>query len=143
MTVFMQVANFNNEVRDGAKWWRNKVYGRWEPVVKTNEKFTLKDAVAMFSREDKFFYMTKKKESPGQVEFATLDEKFKEIFRKARDKEIKSLLDSGAIKILSLEESRQFRQQHPDHVLTSRYYGSVEAYRRFVGPAGELRPKSL
>ena len=75
----------------------------------------------MLFRQDKRFYMAKKKESPGQVEFSHLEEKFKKIFRKARDKEIKSLLDGGSIKILSLEESKKFRQQHPDHVLTSRY----------------------
>ena len=60
MTVFMQMANFDNEERDGAKWWQNKAYGRWEPTNSTNEKFTLKDSVAMFSRQDRRFYMTKK-----------------------------------------------------------------------------------
>ena len=103
--------------QDGARWWFDKVHGRWE--IAGNEKKTPKFTAALswvfYSYMDKRFYLTKKKESPGQVEFSKLPEKEKEIFRKARDKEIKSLLDSGAIKILSL------RKDFPDRVLPSRY----------------------
>ena len=51
----------------------------------------------------------------------SIDTKYKNIFRKSRAKEVASLLNSGAIKILSVEESRKFAKEHPDHVLTSRY----------------------
>ena len=80
-----------------------------------------KESAAFFSVHDRRFYLAKKKESPGQVTFSLLGEEEKKIFRQSRDKEIKSLLDSGAIKVLTLEESKAFRKAHPDHLLTSRY----------------------
>eukprot|EP00435_Cladocopium_sp_Y103_P059011 s3579_g21.t1 len=63
----------------------------------------------------------KVKTSPGQVEFRNLNPEHKAVFQKARDKEVQSLLDNKAIKILPLEESREFKRQHPECVLGSRY----------------------
>lgn len=57
----------------------------------------------------------------GQIEFKKLNEKHREIFRAARAKELKSLLDSGAISIMSREESREFEKNNPKHVLKSRF----------------------
>ena len=89
----------------------------------TTSKFNINEAGAVYNYSDKCMYLTKTKAktSPGQVEFRKLSEKHKNIFRQARAKEVKSLLDSGAIKILSLAESKQFLREHPNHVLTSRY----------------------
>ena len=84
-------------------------------------KFNINQAVGYFNNQDTCIYLSKAKTSPGQVEFKHLSEKYKKIFRLARAKEVKSLLDSGAIKILSVEESRKFMKEHPNHVLTSRY----------------------
>ena len=122
-STFMEVNNEIFDHQDGARWWFDKVHGRWEIAgnQKKTPKFTAALSWVFYSHVDKRFYLTKKKESPGQVEFSKLPEKEKAIFRKARDKEIKSLLDSGAIKILSIEESRQFRKDFPDRVLPSRY----------------------
>ena len=122
-STFMEVNNKIFDCQDGARWWFDKVHGRWEIAgnEKKAPKFTAALSWVFYSYADKRFYLTKKKESPGQVEFSKLPEKEKEIFRKARDKEIKPLLDSGAIKILSLEESRKFRKEFPDRVLPSRY----------------------
>ena len=86
-----------------------------------NAKFNLSQAEGVHNLNDKCIYLTKAKKSPGQVEFRFLPEKYKDIFRAARAKEVKSLLDSGAIKILSMAESKKFLQDNPDHVLTSRY----------------------
>ena len=86
-------------------------------------KFNSREAEAVYNDNDRCMYLTKTKAktSPGQVEFRRLSDKHKAIFRQARAKEVKSLLDSGAIKILSLAESKQFLRDHPEHVLTSRY----------------------
>ena len=86
-------------------------------------KFNAKESEAVYNEKDQCMYLTKSKAktSPGQVDFRHLPEKYKNIFRKSRAKEVASLLNSGAIKILSVEESRKFAKEHPDHVLTSRY----------------------
>jgi hypothetical protein len=86
-------------------------------------KFNVKESEAEYNEKDQCMYLTKSKAktSPGQVEFRHLPEKYKNIFRKSRAKEVASLLNSGAIQILSVEESRKFAKEHPDHVLTSRY----------------------
>ena len=87
----------------------------------SNDGFRTEDAVGMYSNADKCVYLTKAKTSPGQVDFKSLNAKHKEVFQKARAKEVQSLLDNKAIKILSVEESRAFRAKFPDHVLPSRY----------------------
>lgn len=55
------------------------------------------------------------------IEFRKLNDKHREILVKARTKEVQSLLDNKAIRILSLEESNKFRKEFPDHILPSRY----------------------
>ena len=106
---------------DAIKWWPNKVYDRWEPSATSKQTFTCKDAMATFVSSAKRFFITKKKESPREVVFRDLPEKYKKVFRKSRDKEIESLLKSGAITILSLKDSREFANKFPEYMLTSRY----------------------
>ena len=103
------------------KWWHDKARNRWEPVCKNKTTFTHDQAEAVYDYHEKKMFLTKKKESPGHVDFKKLPERLKKVFRKSRDKEINSLLSSGAIKILSVKESQEFERLHPDHVLTSRY----------------------
>ncbi|CAJ1392757.1 unnamed protein product [Effrenium voratum] len=102
----MEVYDQETEVQDGAR---------------SSQAFKLEDSVCLFSNKDKRFYLTKAKESPGQVEFSKLQGNEKQVFRQARAKEFKSLVDSGAITVLSVEESIAFTQAHPEHVLTSRF----------------------
>ena len=103
------------------KWWKDKARDRWVPLPSERGSFTCKEAVAYYHAKDRCMYLTKKKEAPGHVNFTKLPEIVKQVFRKSREKEIRSLLDSGAIRILSVEESIAFEREHPDHVLTSRY----------------------
>ena len=116
-TYFFEALDRDEAVR----WWKNKVYDRWEPIATSKQTFACKEACAIFVTSSKRFFITKKKESPGEVVFKDLPERYKKLFRKSRDKEIESLLKSGAIKILSLKDSREFLQKFPEYVLTSRY----------------------
>ena len=125
MSSYMEMAVPECEGK-GAAWWRNKSYDRWEPVAVSKDVFHHADAFAYFNLHDKRFYVTKQKLSPGQVEFRDLGPAEKEVFRKARKKEVDSLLETGAIRILSLAESRKFEKENPNHVLTSRY---VDRYK--------------
>ncbi|CAE7807940.1 unnamed protein product [Symbiodinium sp. CCMP2592] len=60
---------------------------------------------ACFSERDRCTYVGKAKTSFGQVEFSKLTGSAKEMFRKSRAKEFKSLLDNRAVKVLSVQES--------------------------------------
>ena len=105
----------------GARWRRNGTLQVLHMVAAKGGKFHSNNSMGIYNNKDKCIYLTKAKTSPGQVEFRKLSSQHLEIFRKARAKEVKSLLDSGAIKILSLEESEKFRRENPEHVLNSRY----------------------
>ncbi|CAE7937667.1 GIP [Symbiodinium sp. KB8] len=106
---------------DKVKWWTDKARNRKVPLPSSKVPFAPNEAHAMYSHREKKMFLSKKVDPPGHVDFRRLPEQLKKVFRRSRDKEIKSLLDSGAIKILSLAESLQFEREHPDHVLTSRY----------------------
>eukprot|EP00435_Cladocopium_sp_Y103_P032308 s1454_g8.t1 len=91
------------------RWILDRPTGKYTMVPpKERSNFRLKQAEGMFNLQDKCIYLTKAKTSPGQVEFRFLDKKYKDIFRASRRKEVKSLLDSGAIKILSKEGPESF-----------------------------------
>ena len=112
----------SKDVENGeVKWKKDKVSGNYFIESKGSAKFQAKNAWAMFNEKDGRCYLTKAKTSPGQVTFKRLSDKHRDIFRAARAKEVKSLLDSGAIQILSIEESKKFVAEHPKHVLESRY----------------------
>ena len=76
----------------------------------------------------------------SNVEYRHLSPKDQRKFNDARHKEIKGLLDLGAYRILSLEESEAFRRNFPDYVLPSRWVerwkgtddGSLKAKSRMV-----------
>ena len=106
---------------DGAMWWTDQRTGAVGLTPLSQESFTATDAECSFSSSDKCMFLTKVKTSPGQIEFRKLNDKHREIFVKARTKEVQSLLDNKAIRILSLEESNKFRKEFPDHILPSRY----------------------
>ena len=88
--------------------------------------FDRTEAEASFSIRDKCMYVTKAKTSFGQVEFKHLQAEEKELFRQSRKKEVDSLVANGAVKILSIEESEEFRRQFPKQVIESRF---VDRYK--------------
>ena len=57
----------------------------------------------------------------NSVVYAKISPKDQKIFDAARKKEVQGLLDLGAYRILSLEESLKFRERHPEYVLPSRF----------------------
>ena len=130
LAVYHQIADFSEERTkhsnwisgsDGAMWWKDKRTGVQGITPLSEETFTADQAEASFSHADKCVYLYKAKQSPGQIVFTKLSSQHREAFEKARIKEVKSLLDNKAIRLLSVEESKAFRKAHPDHVLTSRF----------------------
>ena len=111
----------------GPKWTRQTTSGRTylEPL-KPQATFGSQEAEASFCERDKCMYLTKAKTSFGQVEFSKLQGEERETFRKSRAKEMESLLANKAIRVLSLKESEDFRKNHPDYVLESRF---VDRYK--------------
>ncbi|CAK9108665.1 Copia protein [Durusdinium trenchii] len=105
-------------------------------------------AEASYCYRDKCHYVTKSKASFGQVQFSKLDEKEKEVFRKARKKELDSLISNGAVRVLSLSESRAFERDFPDQVIDSKFVDrykpkdigtdTIEEYKRRAIQEGAL-----
>ena len=118
---FLEMAPMDSFSETSSKWWKDRIRDRWVPLPSEKGVFTCREAIAYYHTKDRCMYLTRKKESPGHVNFLKLPEVVKRIFRKSREKEVRSLLDSGAIQILSLQESLAFEREHPEHVLTSRY----------------------
>ena len=118
-SLYFEVSKEPSE--ESPHWIRDRCTGHYTMNNASTEKFNISQSTGVFNYNDKCIYLTKAKTSPGQVEFRKLEEKYKKIFRASRAKEVQSLLDSGAIKILSKEESKRFLREHPQHVLTSRY----------------------
>ena len=104
-----------------ACWRTDRKTGRTMLLTKESSRFAMDEAEGVYNSFDRCIYLTKAKTSPGQIEFKKLNDKHREIFRAARAKELKSLLDSGAIRILSPAESQEFYKNHPKHVLKSRF----------------------
>ena len=117
-SLYFEVSKEPSE--ESPHWIRDRCTGHYTMNNASTEKFNISQSTGVFNYNDKCIYLTKAKTSPGQVEFRKLEEKYKKIFRASRAKEVQSLLDSGAIKILSKEESKRFLREHPQHVLTSR-----------------------
>ena len=101
------------------------------PQAINEETFVLKDAYGLFDQDFKHMFISKAKESPGQVVFKRLPEEQAPAFRAARDKEIKSLIDSGAIKILSVDDSLKFLKERPEHVLESKFVDRWKPTEKF------------
>ena len=102
-------------------WWKDKRRVTSSLTALSKNSFTGREAEASYSHQAKCGYLTKVKVSPGQVQFNKLNHMHKELFRAARRKEMQSLLDNHAIRILSKDESKRFKEQFPDYVLKSRH----------------------
>lgn len=110
--------------------------------------FPVEKAEASYHSGDNRIYVTKAKTSFGQVEFRHLGPEEKELFRKARKKEMDSLIANGAIQVLSVEESERFRREFPDHVIESKFVdrykpkeidkGSLDTYKQRALRGGRM-----
>ena len=89
---------------DGAVWWNDRRSGASGMSPLSKETFDTGNSEASYSAADRCMYLTKVKTSPGQIEFNKLNDKHREVFVKARTKEVQSLLNNKAIRILSVEE---------------------------------------
>ena len=61
------------------------------------------------------------------VKYAQLSPKEKLDFDKARRKEMEGLFDLKAYRLMSLEESRKFKREHPECVLPTRWVDRYKA----------------
>ncbi|CAE7497850.1 MOD1, partial [Symbiodinium microadriaticum] len=106
----------------GPRWIKQTSSGRtWLEPLKPMVSFAAHEGELNYCRRDRCMYAAKAKTSFGQVEFGRLPEAEKKVFRASRAKEFKSLLDNKAIRVLTLEESREFRKRHPESILESRF----------------------
>ncbi|CAE7228874.1 pol [Symbiodinium sp. CCMP2592] len=122
-----EISGMNYLNCSGPKWIKRLTSGRnhLEPQ-KPTVLFQATEAEASYCERDKCMYLAKAKTSFGQVEFSKLQGAERELFRKSRSKEVDSLLSNKAIRVLSIKESDEFRRQHPEHVLESRF---VDRYK--------------
>ena len=106
----------NHSVSDSPSFWFNKRLGRREPSPKNPQKLTKSEVGAFYSSDSHAFFVAKT--SHGQVNFRTETEETKNLFRPYRAAEVKSLIfEQKAMTILSLEDSRKFAREHPEHVI--------------------------
>ena len=83
--------------------------------------FTIDQGVVAWDDDTNTFWIVAKAAADGTIDYWKLPVKDKQVFDKARHKEIQSLLDLGALRLLTLEESLKFREQFPEYVLPSRW----------------------
>jgi len=111
-----------------------------EMVPCNSETFSRDDAALTYSHDDKCFYVVRLQEaeemartqakapSPmsvfmtakeGNVSFKQLSAEHQKQFEAARAKEGNSLVSAGAVRVLTLDESREFEERHPECILDS------------------------
>ena len=125
---------------DAARTSRAKRARRMEMVPCNNETFSRDDAALTYSHDDKCFYVVQvlraeelaqaqaKAPSPlsvisaakeGNVCFKQLSSEHQNQFEAARVEEGNSLVSAGAVRTLTLEESREFEEKYPECILDS------------------------
>ena len=125
---------------DAAKTSRTKKARRLEILSCDSEQFSRDDAALTSSHADQKFYVVRLPEaeemaraqaqapSPtsfflaakeGNVSYKQLSAEHQKRFEEARAKEANSLVSAGAVRVLSLEESRRFAERHPECILDS------------------------
>eukprot|EP00435_Cladocopium_sp_Y103_P022132 s1863_g5.t1 len=112
----------------GANWryCREQQRSVLRPYSGNEETFTSSSAEASFCAKDRCMYVARAKSSFGQVEFSKLSEEEKVKFRASRQKELESLISTGAVKVLSVAESMEFLQKTPSQVIDSKF---VDRYK--------------
>ena len=101
-------------------------------MPKGPEVFDQDSAAITYSHDDEKFYNVKAFDSPtslsislveeakeGNVTFERLSQEHQKKFLKSRDKEATTLIEAGAIELMSMEELRAFERAHPECVLDS------------------------
>eukprot|EP00435_Cladocopium_sp_Y103_P020466 s1075_g5.t1 len=112
----------------GANWRidRDRRQKILKPLREDGEMFSRQQAEASYSVKDRCMYVSKAKSSFGQVEFSKLGESEKNQFRASRKKELESLVATGAVVILSVEDSLKFAKETPEQIIDSKY---VDRYK--------------
>ena len=121
------VSDFHDKT-DAAKCWFNRLHGRSEPRPAAGvQNFVNHDSAAFFSvATTPKVPLGKKEESLGRVTFTRFGQPETKIFRQSRDKEIKSLLESGD-SIFGGEQA--FSEGAPGSCADFSLRGRLEAHR--------------
>ena len=137
-SFFLEVIDFDEDAAEisgnvatpfvGATWRADRESRRKTliPRDENGQTFSSSCAEASFCQKDRCMYVTKAKTSFGQVEFSKLPEAEKTLFRTSRKKELDSLVATGAVRILTVEESLRFRNETPEQIIDSKY---VDRYK--------------
>ena len=83
-STFLEIAKDSQKSEDGCKYWKNKARDQWEPVAASKDTFFAHQGEVSYSHYDRRFYLAKKKESPGQVQFNRLPSSEQAKFQKSR-----------------------------------------------------------
>ena len=91
------------------------------------EYFTTTGAESSYDHKVGKMFLVKRKD-PGGIQFRTLNDADRDLFLKARCREIEALIKTGALKKLSLSESEAFEKEHgSEYVLESNF---VEKWKK-------------
>ena len=137
-SFYLEVIDFDKQAEEavpgdqpifvGATWKfdRERRQKTLKPLVEESPTFSRRQAEASYCVKDRCMYVSKTKSSFGQVEFSKLGEAEKVQFRASRKKELDSLVATGAVVILSLEDSLKFAKETPEQIIDSKY---VDRYK--------------
>ena len=89
----------------------------------TPSEVELADTMAVFSFPGWFLVArpSQQQKSDGSVTFDLLGQADQKTFTAAREAEVSALIELGALRIMSLSESNEFRRQSAEHVLPSMF----------------------
>ena len=92
----------------------------WEPLPDSPSTVTHREAVCVFDRHTQAFWVAPAptKDKDGVV-FSQLTGKDREKFTESRTREISNLINMGAMRVMSVIESKQYARDHPDYVIPS------------------------
>ena len=92
----------------------------------------IQDGMVAWCDESQKLWLVSKKGADGTIEYWRLPTSEKKSFDAARWKEIDTLLNMGAYRLLSLEESLKFREKIPRIRTSIKIRGQMEGNRRQV-----------
>jgi hypothetical protein len=137
-SFFLEVVDFENDSAEvagqastafvGATWRFDRKVRQLtlKPYTDDGVSFAKSEAEASYCARDRCMYVSKAKSSFGQVEFSKLSEAEKVQFRVSRKTELDSLVATGAVEILSVEDSLKFANETPEQIIDSKY---VDRYK--------------
>ena len=89
----------------------------WQPVDRPSKRSRAEYLESYYMKVESLTKMRQKKE----IRLPELDQRNKESFWKAMQKEIQNNITAGAYKILTTEESARVRQKYPNKIMESRF----------------------